>query len=152
MRRVDKLTIIGSRLVAWTAPNHCLNQCWNIVNWTLRNKFQWNFNRNSNISIQENALESVVDLSPACIQNRHHNPANCHLCYMNIQSIISYWMKMPMKTLYTSLALCEGKPPVFGGFPSQMTSNTMWSLNVSFFIGLNKLLTKQLSCQWFDAP
>ena len=25
-------------LVAWPVPNHYLNQCWNIVNWTLRNK------------------------------------------------------------------------------------------------------------------
>ena len=24
-------------LVAWSAPSHYLNQCWNIVNWTLRN-------------------------------------------------------------------------------------------------------------------
>ena len=38
----------------------CLNQCWNIVNWTLRNKLQWNFNRNSYIFIQENAFEKVV--------------------------------------------------------------------------------------------
>ena len=28
-------------------PNHYLNQCWFIVNWTLRNKFQWNSNPNS---------------------------------------------------------------------------------------------------------
>ena len=42
------------------APNHYLNQCWIIVNWTLRNKLQWNLNRNSNIFIQENAFESVV--------------------------------------------------------------------------------------------
>ena len=34
-------------LVAWTAPSHHLNQCWNMVNWTLRNKLQWNFNRSS---------------------------------------------------------------------------------------------------------
>ena len=47
-------------LVAWSAPNHYLNQCWNIVNWTLRNKIQWNSNRNPNIFIQENALENVV--------------------------------------------------------------------------------------------
>ena len=39
-------------------PNPC--QCWNIVNWTLRNKLQWNFNRNSYIFIQENAFENVV--------------------------------------------------------------------------------------------
>ena len=42
------------------APSHYLNQCWNIINWTLRNKLQWNFNRNSNIFIHENALENVV--------------------------------------------------------------------------------------------
>ena len=47
-------------LVAWTAPSHYLNQCWNIVNWTLWNKFQWNFNRNSNIFIHENEFESVI--------------------------------------------------------------------------------------------
>ena len=43
-----------------TAPNHYLNQCWNIVNWTPRNKLQWNFSWNSNIFNQENALENVV--------------------------------------------------------------------------------------------
>ena len=48
------------RTSAWTAPSHYLNQYWNIVNWTLRNKFQWNFNPNSNIFIQENAPENVV--------------------------------------------------------------------------------------------
>ena len=36
------------------------NQCWNIVNLNLRNKLQWNFNRNHSIFIQENAFESVV--------------------------------------------------------------------------------------------
>ena len=45
---------------AWTAPSHYLSQCWNIVNWMLRIEFQWNINRNSNIFIQENALENVV--------------------------------------------------------------------------------------------
>ena len=37
-----------------------LNQWWNIVYCTLRNKLQWNFNRNTNIFIQENVLETVV--------------------------------------------------------------------------------------------
>ena len=50
---VSKQTIIGSD------NGHYLNQCWNIVNWTLRNNFQWNFNRNSNIFIQEIAFENV---------------------------------------------------------------------------------------------
>ena len=47
-------------LVAWSAPSHYLNQCRNIVNWTLENKLQWNFNQNSNIFIQENALKNDV--------------------------------------------------------------------------------------------
>ena len=39
---------------AWRAPSHYLNQCWNIVNWALRNKLQWNLDRNQQIFIQEN--------------------------------------------------------------------------------------------------
>ena len=31
-------------LVAWLTPTHYLNQCWNIVNWTLWNKIKWNLN------------------------------------------------------------------------------------------------------------
>ena len=42
------------------APNHYLNQWWNIVDWNLRNRPQWNFNQNSNNFIQENAFENVV--------------------------------------------------------------------------------------------
>ena len=60
--RVGKLTIIGSDngLAPETAPSHCLKQWWYIVFWTLGNKLQGNFNRNSNIFIQENAFENVV--------------------------------------------------------------------------------------------
>ena len=59
---VSKLTIFSSDkwLVTWPAPSHYLNQCWNIVNWTLGNKLQWNLNRNLFIFIQENAFENVV--------------------------------------------------------------------------------------------
>ena len=42
------------------APSHYLNQCWNIVNWTLKNKLQWNFNQISKLFIQENASENTV--------------------------------------------------------------------------------------------
>ena len=43
-----------------SAPSHYLNQCWNIVNWTFRNKNQWNWNWNSNIFIQEIVFENIV--------------------------------------------------------------------------------------------
>ena len=50
--------IMACRLFG-TKPSHYLNQCWNIVNWALMNKVQWNLNRNSYIFIQENASENI---------------------------------------------------------------------------------------------
>ena len=47
-------------LVVFSVPCHYLNQCWNIVNWTLSNKLQLNLNRNINIFVDENAYENVV--------------------------------------------------------------------------------------------
>ena len=46
--------------MAWTAPSHYLNQCWNIVNWALGNKHQWNLNRILYIFIQENVFEILI--------------------------------------------------------------------------------------------
>ena len=56
-------------LVTWMVPCHYLNQCWNIVNWTLRNKLQRNFNQNLYIFIQENAFENVDNfvLASTCL-------------------------------------------------------------------------------------
>ena len=47
-------------LVAWSVPSHYLNQCWNIVNWTLRSKLQWNSNQNTNFFLHEIAFENVA--------------------------------------------------------------------------------------------
>ena len=41
-------------------PSHYLNQCWVIVNWTLRNKLQWNLSRNTKVFIDKNAFKIVV--------------------------------------------------------------------------------------------
>ena len=43
-----------------SAPIYYLNECCNIVNWTIWNKLMWNFNRYSYISIQEIAFENIV--------------------------------------------------------------------------------------------
>ena len=53
---VGKLTIIV-QIMACRLDDA---QSWNIVNWTLGNKLQWNLNLNSNIFIQENAFENFV--------------------------------------------------------------------------------------------
>ena len=42
------------------ACRHYLNQCWNIVNWTIGIKLQWTLNRHLFTFIQENAFENVV--------------------------------------------------------------------------------------------
>ena len=51
--------------------SHYLTQCWNIVNWTLRNKIQWKLNRNSYIFIQENTFEKVVCKMMAILSQPH---------------------------------------------------------------------------------
>ena len=56
---VSKLTIIASD--NGLSPRRRQAIIWNnIVNWTIRNKLQWNFNRNSDIFFQENALKNLV--------------------------------------------------------------------------------------------
>ena len=52
------------RFIAWPAPSHCLNQCRNIVNWTIGNKL----NRNLHILIQENVFRvSSGNWQPFCL-------------------------------------------------------------------------------------
>ena len=68
---VGNLTIIGPddglspgrrQAIIWTNAG--------IVNWNLRNKLQWNFNRNSNIVIQEMRLKvSSAKRRPFCLGN-----------------------------------------------------------------------------------
>ena len=65
------------------------------------------------------------------------------------------WMKYliwchHMETLSALPALCEGNPLVTGGFPSQRASST--GFVVFFDVSLNKLLSKQLHCWWFEMP
>ena len=81
---VGKLSTIGSDngLSPGQAPSHYLIHCWNNVNWTLGNKLQWNFNRNSNIFIQGNAFENVV-CEMASILSR----PQCVLTILKIQQI-----------------------------------------------------------------
>ena len=47
-------------LVAYSAPSHFQNQCWVIVNWSLRNKLRENFNQNTKPFIHEHASENII--------------------------------------------------------------------------------------------
>ena len=87
-KSISFFAIRGTSAGHWLAPNHYLNQCWNIVNWTLRNKLQWKFNWNTNIFIHENTIESVVCemaaiLSrPQCVKSLTLQLPGC-LCNIN---------------------------------------------------------------------
>ena len=65
-----------------------MNQWWFIVNWTHRNKFQWNFDKNLQIFIQENEFQNVSCKIPqndshfdGLVQERHYSIVNAlELC------------------------------------------------------------------------
>ena len=54
---ISELTIIDSDYIL--SPSHCMNQCWNFVNWTFNKTPHWNFNLNPYIFFQENAFGNV---------------------------------------------------------------------------------------------
>ena len=55
--QLTTLTLLWKRrLVAWPAPSHYLNQCWDIFNWTFENRLQWNLYRSSYMFIHEIVL------------------------------------------------------------------------------------------------
>ena len=60
------------------------------------------------------------------------------------------WWRHQMETFSALLALCEGKPPVTGGFLSQRP--VTHSFDVFFDLRLNKWLSKQWRDQLFETP
>ena len=60
------------------------------------------------------------------------------------------WWLEGIESISELLALCDGNPPVTGGFPSQRASNT--GFGVFFDVSQNELLSKHLICQWFETP
>ena len=66
---------------------------------------------------------------------------SAHMYFLNRNKLI-------VATMYVSLWWRH--PLVTGGFPSQRP--VMWSFDVSFDVSLNKLLSKQFRCRWFETP
>ena len=76
----------------WTglAPSHYLNQCWLVVNWTPRNKLQWNINQNKKKFIHENVSESIICNMAAILSSvsfMYTGPELSHHCCSNWSSI-----------------------------------------------------------------
>ena len=81
-------------LATWSVPNHYVNQCWNIVNSNLRNKFWWNFKWNSYIFSQENAFENVVYEMAASLSGPQYIDATVHLkSYAHGSHFVVVWYR-----------------------------------------------------------
>ena len=95
-------------LVACLAPSHYLNQCWNIVNWTLRNKLQWSPNQNSKIFIQENAFVNVVWKMAAILSRPQYVSRFMSLNSLGPSDAIWHWRSW--STLVQVMACCLTAP------------------------------------------
>ena len=60
------------------------------------------------------------------------------------------WWCHPMDPFSALLPICEGNPPVIGGFPSQRPVTR--SFDVFFNLRLNKRLSKQSRHRWIETP
>ena len=67
------------------------------------------------------------------------HPANGYACWRH-----------QMETFSALLSLCEGNPPITGGFPSLMP--VMRSFEIFFDLRMNKRLSKQSRRRWFETP
>ena len=123
-------------------PSQYLNQCWLIVNSTLGNKLQWNFNKNSFMEVDLKMLTAI--LQPFCLIPCEHFPLCCISIGIMHDDVIK-WKKNS-----ALLALCVGNSLVTSEFPSQRPVTR--SFDVFYDLHLNKWLSKQLWRRWFEMP
>ena len=67
-----------------------------------------------------------------------------------LKELCHSWWCHQMETFSMLVALCEGNPPVTGGFSSQRPLTH--SFDVFFDLRLNKWSSTQSRCQWFETP
>ena len=144
---VRKLIIICSENVVWSATSHHLNQWWNIINWILGNKLQWNPCRNLFISTQLtlNVFENTFWKMVAILSQPQYVKTRSSRVYTSLP-----WWRHQMETFSALLAICAGNSPVPGEFPSQRPVTQ--SFDVFFDLRPNKRLSKQWGGWWFETP
>ena len=112
---VSKIIFIGSGNGFWW---HYLNQWRNIVDCTLGNKLQWNFNRDQYVFIQEKAFEAVVgklvsiSFQPQwrkmCFLNSFHHKNLGTIFYLDVRNEI--WLPNYIVTVKDLLWLPHSHP------------------------------------------
>ena len=71
---------------------------------------------------------------------------HCHLAHHSCCH--NPWWHHQMKNFSAFLAICAGKSPVTGEFPTQR--RVTWSFDIFFDLRLNKWLSKQWQGWWFE--
>ena len=130
--------IMGCRLFG--AKSLSKNQCWDIVNWTLMNKFKLNFNQNTKPSIHENASENIVCEKAAILPrgrwvNTHSIPYHAYRSYICVGKygnigkwqVLNYWF-------YVRIAMYPRADSSFA--PSQWEPALLCN-DVSHWLGAN---------------
>ena len=79
-----------------SVQSYYLNQCWIIVNSTLGNKLQWNFNHNSKFFIQEIAFKNVVCEMAVTVQmfRQYVSPSHQRILYWQLCTVCRYFSFM----------------------------------------------------------
>ena len=74
----------------------------------------------------------------------------CHVCMKPHPLHITSWWRHQMETFSALLVIYVGNSPVPGEFPTQRPVTR--SFDVFFDLHLNKRLSKQSWCRWFETP
>ena len=121
------------RIEAWTNHHHAadgifaliLLTCWNIVNWTLRNKFQWNSIQNSNIFIEENTFCNVICkmLSILCRPQ----------CVNSLWPSDAIWRQRSWSSLVQVMTCCLTAPSHYLNQYWRYITETLWQSSESNF-------------------
>ena len=139
------------------APNmqqlsHYPNQCWFIVNGTVRNKFQWKLNRNSNIFVNENALENVICEKVGILSKRRWDTGTgtvpgqqpWRICVNGLHETINslwpsdvIWQQKSGSTLAQVMASCLTAPSHYLNQCWLIISKVLWYLSEHIMIKKN---------------
>ena len=96
--------------------------------------------------------ESVSNAESFSMSWDHHAISQCGpiIYWSDMEYFSNTWWCHQMEGFSMLLALCEGNPPVTGGFPIQRP--VTWSFDVFFHLCLNKCLSKQSRHWLFETP
>ena len=100
--------ICASDSVSNSAPSYYLNKCWVIVNWTLNNKLQWHFSRNTNFSFSFQKIHLKISFAkwrPFClgwwVEIDRLTPMIYSIAANETQPILSNWFSSNVERITT---------------------------------------------------